>query len=140
MFRFKSGISSIFVVAAGFFVWTTAAVAQETGKAEASSAIEEVVVEAPVVRRKVAATSPTGYTTEMIHLKRQVTYADLDLTDASDVRELEERIETTAKEACQALDEMLDRDKQDPTDVFRCTKQAIKDAKKDLEAVLAAAN
>jgi hypothetical protein len=35
---------------------------------------------------------------------------------------------------------MLDRDKQDPTDVFRCTKQAIKDAKKDLEAVLAAAN
>jgi len=140
MFRFKSGISSIFVVAAGFFVWTTAAVAQETGKTEASSAIEEVVVEAPVVRRKVAATSPTGYTTEMIHLKRQVTYADLDLTDASDVRELEERIETTAKEACQALDEMLDRDKQDPTDVIRCTKQAIKDAKKDLEAVLAAAN
>jgi UrcA family protein len=139
MYRFKSGIPSIFL-AAGFFVWTTAAVAQETGKTEASSAIEEVVVEAPVVRRKVAATSPTGYTTEMIQLKRQVTFADLDLTDASDVRELEERIETTANEACQALDEMLGRDKQDPTDVFRCTKHAIKGAKKDLEAILAAAN
>jgi len=106
---------------------------------QANSAIEEVVVEAPVVRRKVAATSPTGYATEMIQLGREVTFADLDLTEQSDVKKLEERIETTAKEACQALDDMLDRDKQDPTDVFRCTKQAIKNAKEEFEAVVAAA-
>jgi UrcA family protein len=76
----------------------------------------------------------------MIQLRRQVTFADLDLTDDSDVKELEGRIETTAQEACEALDDMLDRDKQDPTDVFRCTKQAIKNARKELEAAVAAAN
>ncbi len=143
MYRIQSHVPSVcsaFLVAAGLLAWAGAAGAQEAGEKKASAAIEEVVVEAPVVRRKVAATSPTGYTTEMIQLKRQVTFADLDLTDDGDVKELEARIETTAKEACQALDDMLDRDKQDPTDVFRCTKQAIKDAKEELEAVVAAAN
>ena len=143
MTRFKSRILSVcatLLVATGLLTWTGAAAAQETGEKKASGAIEEVVVEAPVVTRKVAATSPTGYATEMIQLRRQVTFADLDLTDESDVNVLEERIETTAKEACQALDDMLDRDKQDQTDVFRCTKQAIKDAKKEFEAAVAAAN
>ena len=143
MYRFKSrvlSVSSALLVATGLLTWTGAAAAQETGEKEVSGAIEEVVVEAPVVSRKVAATSPTGYTTEMIQLRRQVTFADLDLTDDSDVTVLEERIETTAKEACEALDDMLDRDKQDQTDVFRCTKQAINDAKKEFEAVVAAAN
>ncbi|HSM30183.1 MAG TPA: UrcA family protein [Woeseiaceae bacterium] len=140
MYRFKSGVSVVFVAAAGLLMLTGAGVAQETGEKKASAAIEEVVVEAPVVHRKVAATSPTGYTTEMIQLRREVTFADLDLTDESDVKKLEERIEATAKEACEALDDMLDRDTQDPTDVFRCTKQAIKDAKKEVEAVVAAAN
>ena len=143
MYRFKSrvlSVSSALLVATGLLTWTGAAAAQETGEKEVSGAIEEVVVEAPVVSRKVAATSPTGYTTEMIQLRRQVTFADLDLTDDSDVKELEGRIETTAQEACEALDDMLDRDKQDPTDVFRCTKQAIKNARKELEAAVAAAN
>ena len=143
MYRFKSpvlSVCSVMLATTGLLVWTGAAAAQQTGEKKAGEAIEEVVVEAPVVRRKVAATSPTGYTTEMIQLRRQVSFADLDLTDENDVKTLEERIETTAKEACQALDDMLDRDKQDPTDVFRCTKQATKDAKKELEAVVAAAN
>ena len=143
MYRFRSPDLSVFsalLATTGLLVVTGAAAAQDTGEKKAGEAIEEVVVEAPVARRKVAATSPTGYTTEMIQLRRQVTFADLDLTDESDVKTLEERIETTAKEACEALDDMLDRDKQDPTDVFRCTKQAIKDAEKELEAVVAAAN
>jgi UrcA family protein len=143
MYRFKSrvlSVSSALLVATGLLTWTGAAAAQETGEKEVSGAIEEVVVEAPVVSRKVAATSPTGYTTEMIQLRRQVTFADLDLTDESDVKVLEERIETTAREACQALDDMLDRDKQDQTDVFRCTRQAVKGAKEEFEAVVAAAN
>ena len=143
MCQFKSpvlSICSVLLVTTGLLVGTGATAAQQTGEKKAGGAIEEVVVEAPVVRRKVAATSPTGYTTEMIQLRRQVTFADLDLTDEKDVKTLEERIETTAKEACQALDDMLDRDKQDPTDVFRCTKQAIKDARKEVEAVVAAAN
>lgn len=143
MYRFNSrvlSVCSVSLVATGLLMWTGAVAAQETGEKKASGAIEEVVVEAPVVRRKVAATSPSGYTTEMIQLRREVTFADLDLTDESDVKKFEERIETTAKEACEALDDMLDRDKQDPTDVFRCTKQAIKDVKKEFEAAVAAAN
>ena len=143
MYRFNSSvfsICSVLLVATGLLTWTGAVVAQEAGDKKASGPIEEVVVEAPVVRRKVAATSPTGYTMEMIQLRREVTFADLDLTDESDVEKLEARIETTAKEACRALDDMLDRDKQDPTDIFRCTKQAIKDAREELETVVAAAN
>ena len=143
MYRFKSpvlSVCSVLLVSTGLLLGTGAAAAQDTGEKKAGEAIEEVIVEAPVVRRKVAATSPTGYTTEMIQLRRQVTFSDLDLTDETDVKMLQERIETTAKEACQALDDMLDRDKQDPTDVFRCTKQAIKDAEKEVEAVVAAAN
>ena len=143
MYRFKSrvlSVCSVLLITTGSLTWTGTVVAQEAGEKKASGAIEEVVVEAPVVSRKVAATSPTGYTTEMIQLRRQVTFADLDLTDDSDVKELEGRIETTAQEACEALDDMLDRDKQDPTDVFRCTKQAIKNARKELEAAVAAAN
>ena len=143
MYRFELRVLSVcsaLLVTTGLLAWTSAAAAQETADKNAGKAIEEVVVEAPVVRRKVAATSPTGYTTETIQLKRQVSFDDLDLTDDSDVKELEERIATTAKEACQALDEMLERDEQDPTDVFRCTKQAIKDARKEIEAVVAAAN
>ena len=142
MFRNQSPVfnsSVAILVAMGSSLWADAVVAQENDEKKANAAIEEVVVEAPVVRRKVAATSPTGYTTEMIQLRREVTFADLDLTEESDVKKLQERIETTAKEACQALDDMLDRDKQDPTDVFRCTKQAIKNAKEEFEAVVAAA-
>ena len=135
-----STVTFIFFAAPGLLLCADVAVAQEAGESEAGSTIEEVVVEAPVVRRKVSATSPTGYTTETIQLKRQVTYADLDLTEEADIRVLEERIKTTAKEACQALDDMLDRDQQDETAVFRCTKQAIKDARKEVDAVVAAAD
>ena len=143
MFKSKSlvsGVSFALLAAMGLVLCANVVFAQEAAPKKAGAAIEEVVVEAPVVRRKVSATSPTGYTTETIQLKRQVSYADLDLTQESDVREFEERIETTAREACEALDDMLDRDKQDRTDVFRCTKLAIKDAREELEAVVAAAN
>ena len=128
------------LAATGLLLRADVVVAQEAAEKNAGSAIEEVVVEAPVVRRKVSATSPTGYTTETIQLKRQVSYADLDLTEEGDVKILEERINTTAKEACQALDDMLDRDQQDETAVFRCTKQAIKDTRQEFEAVVAAAD
>jgi UrcA family protein len=142
MFTSKSTIFSVsfaLLMAAGLLLRADAVLAQDTARAEAGTAIEEVIVEAPVVRRKVAASSPTGYTTEMIQLRRQVSFDDLDLTQDSDVKKLEERIEITAKEACQALDDMLDRDQQDATAVFRCTKQAIKDTREEFEAVVAAA-
>lgn len=143
MFKSRSMISSVsfaVLLATGLLLQTDVVVAQETAGKTAGSTIEEVVVEAPVVRRKVSATSPTGFTTETIQLTRQVSYADLDLSKESDVKVLEERIKTTAKEACRALDDMLDRDQQDDTAVFRCTKQAIKDTRKELEAVVAAAD
>ena len=143
MFKPGSTIFSVsfaFLLAAGLLLQADAVIAQQTAEKKAGSTIEEVIVEAPVVRRKVSATSPTGYTTETIQLKREVSFADLDLTRESDVKVLEERIETTAKEACQALDDMLDREQQDETAVFRCTKQAIKDTRKEFDAVVAAAD
>ena len=143
MFKSKSlvsGVSFALLAVTGLVLRADVVFAQEAAQKRAVAAMEEVVVEAPVVRRKVSATSPTGCTTETIQLKRQVSYADLDLKQESGVREFEERIKTTAREACEALDDMLDRDKQDRKDVSRCTKQAIKDARGELEAVVAAAN
>ena len=128
MFRSKSlvsGVSFVLLAATGLVFRADVAFAQEAAQKKAGAAMEEVIVEAPVVRRKVSATSPTGYTAETIQLKRQVSYADLDLTKESDVKTFEERIETTAREACEALDDMLDRGQQNSTDVFRCTKQAM---------------
>jgi len=122
-------------VATGVLLHAIPVVAQET-----EAALEEVFVEAPVVRRQVSARGPTGYTTEMIQLKRQFSYADLDLTKESDVKELEKRIEMTARAACEALDDMLDHDRQDATAVYRCTKQSIKQTQEELEALVAAAN
>lgn len=101
MFKNRSFVFSAafaVLVATGVLLHATPVVARET-----EAAVEEVIVEAPVVRRQVSARGPTGYTTEMIQLKRQVSYADLELTQESDGKELEKRIEMTAKAACEAL-------------------------------------
>lgn len=103
----------------------------------AEEAIEEIVVYAPVERRQ-RKWSKGGWV-EVIELSRRVTFTDLDLSKYADVTELETRIETTAKGACEQLVEMFPLDKSDKDDVRRCTQKAIKGAEEQLQAAIAAA-
>jgi len=90
-------------------VTTSPAVAQ----APSSEASEEVIVRAPyVVRREPLARggAPSSFSNpELISLSRGVNYADLDLSQARGVAELETRVRTTARDVCQELNSRYPR-------------------------------
>ena len=114
--------------------------AQQADGQEAGAAIQEVVVEAPVLQRKVTARGPNGYTTEVVQLERHVSYADLDLSEEGDVQEFHKRIEMSAREACEALGATFRKGQKDAGDVYRCTRQAIENIEDEFESLVAAAN
>jgi len=123
------------LVAIGFVLKTDPVIAQQVDEE-----IEEVVViEAPIVRRHAERTAASGMRTEIIELRRRVSYADLDLSKHADVIELEKRIETTAKEACEKLDEMFPIPPSDIADIRRCTRKAIEGTEEEVQAAIAAA-
>ena len=123
------------LTAIGLVINTDLAVAQQT-----SEVAEEVVVVAPFERPRVVGRSrTTGAPLELIELKRQVSYADLDLSKAADVTELETRIEATAKESCEKLFDMFSVGLSDKAEIRRCTKQAINSAAVEKLAGIAAA-
>lgn len=127
------------LIAIGLVLTSNSVNAQQTGQERTSEVIEEVVaVESPIERERAG---PTGMTIEIIGLKRQVSFADLDLSKHADVTELERRIETTAKESCEKLEEMypLPRNPSRSADIRRCTKQAIGNAADEIDAAIAAA-
>lgn len=143
MFRQKTivtGVAFVFILAVGVLFRAGPVLAEDEGEEEFGAAIEEVRVEAPVVTRKVTARGPSGYTTEVIQLRRQVSYADLDLTDEGDLEEFDRRIETTAKEACEALKLLFPKGQKNAVDVYRCTRHAIENTEEAFESVVAAAN
>lgn len=143
MFRDKSlifGIAVAILPATGLLLATDSVLAQQTDEKVVGAAVEEVVVEAPVVQRKITARGSSGYTTEVVQLRKKVSYADLDLARESDAQELHKRIEMTAKEACEALKATFRRGEKDAADVYRCTMLAIKNTEKEFESVIAAAN
>lgn len=144
MFANKSLVTgaatAVSLLAMGLLLLAQPVLSQEDEEEHSTAAIEEVRVEAPVVTRKVTARGPSGYTTEVIQLRRHVSYADLDLTNEKDVEEFEKRIEMTAKEACKALKELFPKGQKDAGDVYRCTKYAIANSEKELESLVATAN
>lgn len=127
------------LIAGGLAISSDSANAQQASDESAAKVIEEVVaVEAPIKRERAR---PGGMTVEVIELKRQVSFADLDLSKHSDVAELEERIETTAKDSCEKLEEMypLSRNPSRAANIRRCTKDAIAGSAEELQAAVAAA-
>lgn len=93
--------------------------------------MEEIVVEAPIVRREAG----------RIEMSRRVSYADLDLSKRADVTELEARIKTMAKDICEKLDEMfpIGRRATHGGEVQQCTRKAIKGTEEQVEAAITAA-
>jgi UrcA family protein len=74
-----------------------------------SQVTEEIIIRAPeVVRRPLPRSgpgTPPGLTNpEIISLTSAVRYADLDLSKAADVAELQQRVRDAAQELCRVLD------------------------------------
>ena len=70
---------------------------------------------------------------EEVSLSYDVSFADLDLRDSADVRELEKRIGTAAKEICAQLEEMFPSGFPAKDD---CTIRAVDKAMADARAVI----
>jgi UrcA family protein len=133
-FSFVSG--AFFALAAtGLAFKTDPAIAQQ-----AAEAIEEIVVEAPIVRRQVGRATGTNAKIEIIELRRRVSFADLDISRYEAVIELEARIQTIAKEACEKLFEMYPSTPPDRLAIKRCTEQAIDGTEEKVQAAIAAAS
>ena len=124
------------LVATGFVIKTDPAIAQQV----VEKAQETIVVEAPIVRHQVMQSRTTGASTEVIELRRRVSYADLELGNQSDVAELETRIEATAKDACKKLSDMFPLSPSDRDEIRRCTNQAVDGAKEVMQEAIAAAS
>ncbi|MCP5093329.1 MAG: UrcA family protein [Gammaproteobacteria bacterium] len=123
------------LAATGFFIKSDPARAQQ-----ATEEMEEIVVQAPVERRYVGVASTTGAKIELIELRRRVYFADLDLSNDTDVAELKTRIKTTAKESCKQLSDMFPLDASDRHEIQRCTKKAVGGTDKQVQAAIAAAS
>ncbi len=124
------------LVATGFAIKTDPAIAQQV----VEKAQETIVVEAPIVRRQVMQSGTAGARTEVIEFRRRVSYADLELSNQSDVSELETRIETTAKGACKKLSDMFPLSPSDRYEIRRCTNQAVESAKEEMQEAIAASS
>ena len=118
------------LAATGLVFKTDSAIAQQ-----AAEEMEEIVVEAPFVRREVGQTA-IGAKIEVIELRRRVSYADLDLSKYADVNELKTRIKTTAKESCEKLDDMVPGSGEE---IQSCTDKAVAGAEEQLQVAIAAA-
>lgn len=109
--------------------------------AEKNDVVEEIVIQAPISvdRETVHSASDPTARTEIIELSREVYIGDLDLSRYADVKELESRIERTAKDSCNKLNEMFPLSETRSKDARRCVDRAIKSARAEKEAAIAAA-
>ena len=99
--------------------------------------MDEIVVEGTVERPRVSRGGLQA-PVEQIELKRQVNFADLDLSDDADVAELRSRIEIIAKESCQQLSKMFPRPS-GTAEIASCTDRAVKSAEEQVQAAVVAA-
>jgi len=104
---------NLMLAAAGALLCGLVSASPAVAQAPSSEAAEEVIVRAPyVVRREPLARggAPSSFSNpELISLSRGVTYADLDLSKAQGVAELETRVRTTARDVCQELNSRYPR-------------------------------
>ena len=106
-----------------------------TARAQQGSTLEEITVVAPRLVTRTDRT-PIGPRVELISLTRHVVYRDLNLTLHNDVVTLEKRVNDIARESCDTLAKMYPMS--DPN-TPNCVEQAVRDAKKQVDQVVAAA-
>ncbi len=135
IFSFVSG-AFLALSATALVFKTDPAIAQQA----AEEVTEEIVVEAPIVRREVGRAAATGARTEVIELRRRVSYVDLDLSKQADVTELQTRIKTTAKDSCEQLNDMFPLvEPSGRQEIRSCTNKAVAGTEEQVQAAIAAA-
>jgi len=103
---------------------------------------DDITVTAPrTFQRQELGRSTTGAPVEQVSLTRTVPHRDLDLTLVSDVRILDARIATTAKEACEQLNRMYPSSnyslRDNKTELQRdCYKDAVREAMKQKDTLI----
>lgn len=130
-----AAVSCVFVAG---FVLTSGPVSAQ-GENDDQAELEKIVIEAPMVHRRVEKDSPAHGKTEAIELRRRVSIADLDLTRHADVVALEARIEEAARDSCKRLADMFPLISQGRTEIARCTKKAIDSAEEQKQAAISEA-
>lgn len=135
----ETGILITFILLIGFCTRIDPALAQAEDEQRTATYIDEVVVKAQI-ERKIETEPATGIRIETVFLRRPVSYADLDLSKNEDVLELERRIEMLASESCEELEKMFPLERDDVTNIRRCTRMAVKGTEDELRNVVAAAN
>jgi UrcA family protein len=105
-----------------------------------ASYVQEVPVLAPEVVRQRTGTGRYGRPVEVSTLAMAVSYADLDLTRASDQKVLKDRIWSKARTACHELDARTPRKVYQAPNTGACTADAASESLKVAEQVIAAAN
>lgn len=124
------------------FVTTCAALAVgiaadgDFARAQQAAALQEITVVAPRLIAREAGRTAAGSKVELISLTRRVVYGDLNLSLHDDVITLEKRVSEIAKESCDTLAKMYPLS--DPS-TPNCVEQATKEAKKQIDQVVAAA-
>jgi UrcA family protein len=114
------------------------AFAQQASEDQALEAVEEIVkVEVLVTSRFEGRPNELGARTEVFEVRRAVSFADLDLRLAADVDELDRRIESTAQEACETLEERHPLPMWRKGDRQRCIREAIESTDQELETIFA---
>jgi UrcA family protein len=119
------------LTALGFFATIDPTMAQRVG-----DPWFEIEVIAPRLVRQEVERTPTGKT-ELISLTRRVSYDDLDLKRDGDLAQLDERIEDSAKQACERLAAMYPLSDPETPD---CIDRAVASAKAQLREAVAAAH
>lgn len=97
----------------------------------AASEREDVTVDGPyTVRQEVTKQALRGRPPEMrLSASQTVSYADLDLSNPSDMEKLRSRVKSAAKDSCNELDLRFPRDAYIPDQSrYQCMKTAMNDA------------
>ncbi len=104
--------------------------------------MQEITIFSPfVVQRKMVGRSTIGAPVEVTSVTSHVSYADLDLTKASDAAELKKRIADSARSACEHLYAMRVGTELKPvTSTRTCIKEATAEAMAQVNDVISASN
>jgi len=131
----------IALAGAGFVMLTAPAFAKMSNHKQANDKMEKIVViGAPIERTRVVGRSEIGAPIEVIELRRQVSYADLDLKKYADVMKIKSRIQKVAKESCKDLSNMFPLNPSDISEVDRCTRKAVAGTKEQVKEAIANAS
>ena len=95
---------------------------------------EHIVVEAQRATAKVIGRSDLGKPIQQLQLSAQVSYGDLDLSNANNGKILKDRVHDAAELVCKDLQRMYPQ-----ADTSECARDAVHGAARQVEAAIAAA-